>query len=266
MSPLIGSGRAQSAEFSAFTQDAIDIVLASVSRAATVKSGRSRARLPQASKSLESTFVSLFNERPADYRRLQPGLLRPKRLSRRYATQLDFTSSDSVAEQAIEKKLIQPLVLDFAALTDLKPDELSSHLDRVLRLRKPPVVAPPPDAAAAVPAVRRAKELHLMIKSVRCVQQVGWEISDWDGIDQILCGGLGFDSLVDIDTLDPGAPSTVHYRKVPKFVVGTFPRNSSTKNYEPHKSFCKWNLQSPGAWPRFFTAFIEMAEQDSTLR
>ena len=97
---------------------------------------------------------------------------------------------------------------------------------------------------------------------MHCVERVGWEATDWDGKDVILCGGLGFDSTLETPP-GPDSPSTPHFRKVPQFTVGSFAADGKTKNFNPDKVFCRWDLTASGDWPRGFIGIMALAEKDS---
>ncbi|MCJ8504317.1 hypothetical protein MRU69_05670 [Kocuria flava] len=246
-------------DLASFSQSIADVVLASVNRGAAAASGRSTATLPASGSSLERRAAAVLGgAHPPGAMPTRAFRTPPRRLSRSVVTALDFTSPKSVVDQALEKKLVMLPSGITAALSKTEPDNLAA----LLGAGSP--VASTTVGTAGAPALSPApRELRLMIHRITCTQKVGFELTDWDGIDQILCGGLGWNSLVDPDTIGPGTTTSPHYRKVPQFEIGKFRKDGQAVDLRPDRAFCSWDLRLPGGWPRFFFGDIRLAERDS---
>ena len=256
MTAVAYAGRSQNPEIIALTHKVVELVMASAARASVVERGTTGARLPQNPKSLEHVFAPMLRGSGTRPRQLREAFARPA------FPGIDFQAPGSVIDQAVANGHMKPVELSPATLAALQPglseDEIAAIVARILRFRRPgPSGSPTPPAPARV-----AKELHLKLKRVRCVEQVGWEVTDWDGKDAILYGGLGFDSTLDSPP-DASGSSTAHFRKVPRTSAGTFDDDGDVRNFNPDKTFCKWDLSASGPWPRAFVGTIALAEQDS---
>ncbi|GIF45249.1 hypothetical protein [Actinoplanes xinjiangensis] len=262
MTAIAVAGRPQDPSFAALTQKIVQLVLASASRASVVARGVPNARLPQDRKSLEYAFASLFDGTNGRARQLRRAFGRP---AGRFTVPpgIDFGDVRSVIDQAITGQALDAARIPPATFSNWQTgrsrQEVAELIARILKFRRLPVLG---GGTGAPPPVRQARELQLKLARVHCVERVGWEATDWDGKDAILCGGLGFDSTLESPPA-AGSPSTAHFRKVPQFKAGIFSADGVTHNFSPDKTFCKWDLSSPGEWPRGFIGIIAFAEKDS---
>ncbi len=111
-------------------------------------------------------------------------------------------------------------------------------------------IIPGATAAAANPAPAPGKtKLRLNIDRVKCVDDVGFEITDFFK-DDIRLGGLGVDS-------------TGQQRNIAGFKVGDFKRGDS-KAFNPNRKFVEFDLTRAGTWPRAFSTTFLMAESDGS--
>jgi hypothetical protein len=261
VSAIALTGRPQNPELANLTQMVVKTIMASMIRASVAGNGAQSARLPQDPKSLEQALAPMFRGSDPRARSLRQAFGRQTSRTSAAIRGFDFASNKSVLQQQVEKtstNLSDSLV---KSLTQPgSPQQVNAAIAQAFRFRH--LAGFPDNGSTAPQPVRQAKELRLLINRVHCVQRVGWEASDWDGIDVIQCGGLGFDST--LDSPPPAtSPSTAHFRKVPKFLVDKFPQDGRIQSYNPAKVFCKWDLTASGVWPRAFVGIIAFAEQDS---
>lgn len=109
-----------------------------------------------------------------------------------------------------------------------------------------------PGASAIAPAVAaptRFTKLILNLDRVKCVDDVGLELTDFFE-DDIRMGGLGVDS-------------TGQKRKIRGFKVGNFSRGE-TQRFNPRRKFVEFDLTRAGTWPRAFSTTFLMAESDGS--
>jgi len=190
-------GRPQDPGFANLTQKIVQMVMTSATRASVAESGVQTARLPQDPKSLEYVFSQLFKGSGPRARQLRRAFGRPRARAAGLLPAIDFLDNRSVIEQAMAGSALNAVQIAPASFSGWRPgrsqQEITELITKTLRFRRLPSLN---GAATPQPASPKAKELQLKIARVQCVQRVGWEATDWDGKDVILCGGLGFDSTL----------------------------------------------------------------------
>lgn len=263
MPAIAVAGRPRDPDFANVTQAVVHAVLASATRASVAGRGVPNVQMPQDPQSLEHTFMAMFSDSNTRARQLRRAFARQSGRLSGSLTGVDFRDSRPVIEQVLGKRAANSPIMSRSALEVFRRSPRTQWSDLVLKnMGFPRLAAVPDDEPEPQSPPREAKQLVLRVKRVHCVQRVGWEATDWDGKDVILCGGLGFDSTLQSPP-PAGSPSSAHYRKVPQFTVGTFPVDGGKKEYDPDKTFCTWDLTASGDWPRAFFAVIAVAEQDS---
>jgi hypothetical protein len=104
-------------------------------------------------------------------------------------------------------------------------------------------------AAPAAPLPAGFTKLILNIDRVKCLDEVGFELTDFFE-DDIRLGGLGADS-------------TGQQRNISGFKVGDFSRGE-VKRFNPNRKFVEFDLTRAGTWPRTFSTTFLMAESDGS--
>ncbi|HEX8105839.1 MAG TPA: hypothetical protein VF533_24700 [Solirubrobacteraceae bacterium] len=275
MPAVIVAGPPKNPEVELLVQRTAQIFFTAATRVVRVDLGDRNARLPKHPDSLELALQPVLTipraqpraqpaqaaalvARTSVVRALQRGLVAPSRQRARLLAGIDFSSDESVFYQTTPGAV---------KLTDraFDPQAAMGRVDRLSALFRWRGVVPGqgPGAAAAPPPQQPAPHtsLQLRFKTVRCVERVGFEWTDIDGKDHILCGGVGWDSTIQAPPA-PGAAPDQHYRKVPQFTVDDFTFDGDRKSYNPDKVFVEWNLSAAGPWPRGFCAIPALAEKD----
>lgn len=195
--------------------------------------------------------------RGRNYRSVMP---LPRLLSS--STGIDFSSTKTVFEQALDKKMFADLKLSKKTVAGIKWDQRSKkysipndknlfakHIVQALEFKQVNGGLQSATTVASSTPPKRGRELHLKLAELKAVTRFGWEFTDWFD-DEIHGGGDGVDS-------------TAHHIEVGRFFIHNFTRDGERYNIRPDKTFVKFNLQRTGDWPRSFMANVFISEKDA---